>query len=700
MKPAAVTAPRQQAGSLREAMARHAAGDRESAYPVYLAALARQPGNVDLLYLAGSIDYDCGRHELAVERSRKVAQAEGSSRGWGLLGIALKACGEIPAAIEALEKAVDLAPTDADMRFNLANAYRAAERADEAVASYLKALEVQPGHQGVMLNLGTILTLGGRAEEGLVVLEQLLRQQPDHPDVLNMYGGALTQTGKPEAAIPVLRRANALAPRHHDVPYNLGVALQAVGDYTAAAKAFRKAVERDPANDAALINLGNFHKYRNEYPEALDHYRRARDIGGRHEASAWSNVLFTLEFVENLGEADIAAERSAFGARYDSPRTQPFTHDRDPSRRLRLGYVSADFRHHAASRHFLPIMERHDRDLVEVFIYNNHSKRDAITDRCEAAADHVRQVHRLSDQALADLVEEDGIDVLVDLSGHTAGNRLPMFALKPAPVQISWIGYVGSTGLRTMDYYIGVASLPRPEDVPSYTEEVIRLTNAPAIWASNDLPDPGPAPALENGYVTFGSFNKIEKISATAASAWGRILAAIPDARLLLKTVNLSDPAYIAEQTARLTACGVPGDRLIIEQPSEMQAYLQRYGAIDIALDPFPFRGATTTIDTLRMGVPLVTLEDTGSTGGFGAAFMRPFLPELIASSVDDYVRIAVAWAGDIARLNAIRPEIAAYYRQSMNRDPASTTREFEAVVRDLWGRWCRSGSTTRRMRD
>jgi protein O-GlcNAc transferase len=388
------------------------------------------------------------------------------------------------------------------------------------------------------------------------------------------------------------------------------------------------------------------------------------------------------------------------GLRFDGllrpspPPPPPPPHDNAPlpDRRLRVGYVSADLGRHPVGYFLAPVLAAHDRAGFAIHCYSARTAEDDITARCKAASESWQIVAGLDDAALAERIRADGIDILVDLAGHTGDNRLRCFALKPAPVQVTWLGYPGTTGLREIDYRLTDAIVDPVGAADALSSEIlVRLPNGFLCYTPPAGFDPAAPPASTAGGITFGSFNNLAKFDAEAAALWARILHRVPGSRLLLKSLQTADPPSWRRYLALFAAHGIAADRVVALPwlPSAADN-LAAYGQLDIALDPFPYNGTTTSCDALWMGVPVVTLAGNRHAGRVGASIVRRLgMAELIAATPDDYVEIAVRLAADPGRLAALRGELRERFRASPLHDSRGLARDIEAAYRTMWQRWC-----------
>lgn len=456
---------------------------------------------------------------------------------------------------------------------------------------------------------------------------------------------------------------------------NLSAAFENLGRHWEAAKACREAIRLDPKNSLAWTNLGNSLKNSGRSREATEAFRESVNLNPEH-VSLWSNLLFGILYDETSTQDDIARETFRFGE-YWEPRIKPIAH-RDRLKagvppRLRVGFVSADIRAHPVAYFFEPLLQNLNRDKVEIYIYDNYLTGDQVTDRFKLYADKWLNVAELSDPDFVKRILRDKIDILVDMSGHTGRNRLKAFAQKPAPVQLTWLGHPATTGLTRMDWRItDHISDPDGED-RFYTEKLYRfqcaVCYAPGVKNPELRSDPkyhvNPTPALLNEFITFGSCNNLAKINQNVVDVWSRILNGLPNSKLLLESPGLSQQEFQNKVITDFSSYGIGAERLLLFTRDSALQYL-RYHQIDIALDPFPYGGGTTSCDLLWMGVPLVTLKSPKVMGRAGASLLTHLgREEWIAESAEQYVSIATNLAADVSALNATRRALRGQFENS-----------------------------------
>jgi protein O-GlcNAc transferase len=496
----------------------------------------------------------------------------------------------------------------------------------------------------------TFRTLGPR-------WQAVFERCPDDYAALSNLGVALRRQGLPSEAERLQRRALMLDPDRVDAHANLGRALNDQGCFREAAAAYRRALELDPTLWMFASNLLLF----------------------RHaDPSASAEAIF--------------AEHVAFGQRYAEPLAleRAFSQSRDPERRLKLGYVSRDFRLHPVAHFIEPVLAEHDPNSVDVHCYSDVERPDAITARLASLVPHFIPCAGWTDARLADQIASDQIDILVDLSGHTGNNRLLAFARKPSPVQVAWLGYFDTTGLSSIDYRIADEHAVPAAAERFFVERVVRLPRSQNCFLPGEAPEPSAPPCLSRGWVTFGCFNNPVKLTREVIAVFGRILRELGHSRLKLKYSTLDDPGLRARYLGWLGEEGIEEARVDISGASPMPRYLECLADLDIALDPFPYTGETTALHTLWMGVPVVTLEGQTLVQRLGSRVLRVAgLDEWVASSADDYVRIALALARAPQRLKEVRAGLRERLRQSPLLDHRGVTRELEAAYRQMWRTYC-----------
>jgi predicted O-linked N-acetylglucosamine transferase (SPINDLY family) len=612
--------------------------------------------------------------------------------GWKVLGAVFKHRGLNMDALLPMQKAASRSPGDAEAHSNLGGALMDLGRLDEAEASLRRALEINANLAGAHYNLAVTLKNLVRLEEAAASYQRALQINPNYTEAHCNLGATLNDLGRLDEAEASCRRALEIKPDNAEAYSNLGSVLQNLGRLNEAETNYRKALQIRPDYADALYNLGITLQYLGQPDEVEACYRRALQIKP-NLASAYHNLLFFLSHKAGVGAQALFAEHLRFGEQFEAPlRANWLGHanTRDPERCLQIGIVSADLCNHAIACFIEPVLAHlTDSAQLSLHAYANHDKDDSTTLRLRGYFKHWHPIAGLSDGALADKIREDNIDILIDLSGHTAKNRLLTFARKPAPVQASWLGYPGTTGLRAVDYYLADRFFLPPGQFDSqFTEKIVQMPANVPFLPSAEAPPVNMLPALNNGYLTFGSFNRPSKLSHAVISLWAQILRALPNSRMVLGAMP-EEGKYdtLLEWFAQE---GIARERLSFHQRSGMDSYLALHQQVDICLDTFPYNGGTTTLHALWMGVPTLTLAGGTAAGRPGASILGHVgLEAFIANDAADFVQKGVSWAGNLAALADLRAGMRERFANSAMGQPALVAAGVERTLRIMWQRWC-----------
>jgi len=680
---------------LAQAMQFHNAGQLPQAEALYRQILSRHPNNVDALHLLGVLAGQAGRPDAAVELISRAIQLKPNHPDFhNNLGLACKTLGRLEPAIESYRRALALKPNDPDVHNNLAVALKDQGNLEQAIAHFEKALALRPNFALAMNNLGNALHAKGLFERAISCFKNALALNPQMPEAHYNLGNSLYAAGRLDQAVDALRAAIALNPNNAEYHYNLGNALQGSLQIDQAIASFERALQLKPDHALAHNNLGNCYRDSARLDEAIACYKRALEC---NFVPADSNRLYTLAFHPAYDGPALLRENRRWDERHAKALGQSIPrHDNvpDPDRqRLRVGYVSPDFWAQAESFFVVPLVEAHDRAEVEVHCYASVARPDGTTERLKKCADAWHDCLFLSDAELAERIRADRIDILVDLTMHMAHNRLLAFARKPAPVQVCWLAYPGTTGLSAMDYRLTDSCLdPDPaQDAANYSEQCLRV---PDLWFCYDpLIDLAPrnrtsTPAEENGHITFGSFNNPCKLNDGLLRLWAGALGAIPKSRLLAQVFCESQKAHILRLMHEAAAVDPARVEFISRLPRA--EYLRVYDRIDIALDTLPYNGITTTCDALWMGVPVITLTGQTSAGRAGKGILSAMgLTELIADTPERFIQTAIDLSGDPSRLRHFRANLRVTMKSSPVMDARHFARNVESAYRQIWRRWC-----------
>jgi protein O-GlcNAc transferase len=582
----------------------------------------------------------------------------------------------------------------ADQAFALALQHHQAGRLAEAERGYREILRSEPEHADSLHLLGVIALQNGDFTSALSLVERAVALRPDAAVCRNNLGQVLERLGRSDEAARCYEAAIDLDPGYAEAYNNLGFVLARQDRLTDADALYRKAIDLDPEYAEPHTNRGNLFKDRGEIDAAIVCYRRAIEL--RPDLSALhSNLLLPLHYHPGYSPADLLREHRAWAERHVAPLAgarRPHENAPEPERRLRVGYVSPDFREHSVARFVLPLFREHDRRQVEVVAYSDAPTPDTVTRLVRDHVDRWRDVATLGDEKLAELVRADGIDILVDLAAHSGHNRLLTFARKPAPVQVTYLAYCSTTGVDAIDYRLTDRFLDPPEEHGDYTEASLHLPHCYWCYSAPPLPDSRPpSPEQRAGPPTFGCFNNFAKVTDVTLDFWARLLRRVPEARLLVyaRTEGHRDRVRRA-----LRAAGVDESRAAYVGRQPLAEYLATYRQIDVALDPHPYCGGTTTCDALWMGVPVVSLAGRTAVSRAGATLLAHVgLGHLVARTPEQYVELAAALIRDAAGLAALRRELRERIESSPVMDAQQFARDVEAAFRTGWRAWCRESS-------
>lgn len=678
----------------------HESGLLPDAKAVYRQILRLEPNHFNALYLLGRLEYGAQRHREAESLLTRAVQADPRSADAHLhLGLVLNALGRFEEARASYQQAVALAPNDATALNNLGSVCRNLNRLDEAIDSYDRAIALQGDSAEIHYNRGLVLLDLKRHEEALAAFERTLAINPRHAPALSDRGNAFYRLGRFTEALDSLDRSLALEPASARTWVNRAeVCLQTKRIADAIASCERSlALQPDGPDPQVPFILGRCFTELGQINEAIASFDTALAIQPDFEF-AMSNKIFALDFAD---DATFQSQNDArrdwwmkIGAQVAAPPPYRHPNNRDPDRRLVLGYVSADFRHHSAGRAFKPVLRNHDKALFEVICYSCAERPRAGVEEFRQIADRWREVSQRSDERFDAQIRSDAVDILIDLSGHTDGNRLGLFARKPAPIQVHGWGHVTPPGVPTIDYvFADPVSIP-PEVRHLFCETIYDL---PCILTIEPLPagvTHAETPALANGFVTFGVFNRINKITDAAAALWSRILLQVPRSRLLLKHYALDDPVVRGNLIARFARFGAPVERIDLMGTTKRLEHLLALNRVDICFDPFPHGGGASTWEALQMGVPVIAKLGNMQVARAAAAIVTAAgLGDWVARSEDEYVEIAVAKASQVPALAQLRRALPARLAASPAGNPVRYAEAVETAYRTMWRTYCAATS-------
>lgn len=616
-------------------------------------------------------------------------------------GIAFQDLDEPFKAAADFQRALALDSGAADVHCNLGSTLIELNRIDEAIVCYIRALQINPEMVDVHYNLGLAYQHNGQFDKAIASYHLALGIMPDHVSALNNLGGIFVDLGRNENALQCFRHVCRLEPERPDAHLNLGIALSTMGQTDSAIESFRLALTIQPNHVDAMLRLGGALVDLGELQQALKLIRDGLALRPDYPL-AHNLLLFVNNFIGDQTAEQAFDDAKSFGA-LAQRMARPFDHRvqcPDLFKKLQIGLVSGDLCNHPVGYFIdgvLSALTTISADQFEVSVYLTRPCNDTTTERIKRSCARWSVVAKQSDEALARQIREDGIDILIDLSGHTAHNRLPMFAWRPAPVQVSWLGYFATTGVPTIDYLIADNWTLLPTQEQFFTEKIWRLPESRLCFTAPDVDvHVGPLPAESAGYITFGCFNNLSKMNDSVVELWSRILTALPDSRLFLKSKQLADVSARRLTVKRFAVHGVHEGRLILEAAQPRDEFLKAYQRVDIALDPFPYTGGTTTAESLWMGVPVLTLagESFLSRQGVGL-LMNTGMNQWVAEDAGDYVAKAMLHTQDFSLLASLRTKL----RQQVLSSPVYNSTTFAShlnmALREMWVNWCKSQSST-----
>ncbi len=630
--------------------------------------LKEDQNHSEALYILGAIAHRQGCCDKAVSYfNRAIGVNSSNSRYYLGLGIVQNQQGKFEAAIRSFKKSLKINPDIFNTQYNLGTVFLRLNRFDSASRCFRKAVQLNPNSVSALNNLGLSLINLGSFDEAETWFKKSITIKPDFMGAYINLGMMLTRQGKLTEAVYHLKKATALDSNHPQAQHALAVALLNQARVDEAMIWFKKSLQEKP--DAAVTH---------------------------------SDFLFGMHYQDRIDPIALFLHHLLWASQHAAPsnKYQLFTNDRSSHRRLRIGYLSPDFRDHSVAHFIEPIIASHNRLTFEIFCYSNVQNPDAITEHLKGISDTWKDISSLSDEKAAEMIRADGIDILVDLAGHTANNRLLVFANRPAPIQVAYLGYPDTTGLPAIQYRLtdAWADPPGRSDLLS-SEEPVRLPKGFHCYVPLlETPPVNALPAIENGHITFGSFNNGRKITHTTISLWAEILSLVPDSKMVIKSKALTDPETAAGLQKRFRENGISPDKIRLAGRTESKyKHLDLYNDIDIALDTYPYNGTTTTLEALWMGVPVITLAGETHISRVGKSLLSHLnLADLIAESSENYINFAVSLAGDIERLKTLRAGLRNRLTASPLMDSARFTQSLEAVYRKMWQQWSLSEKTGR----
>lgn len=705
------------------------AGRLDEAARIYAGILQDNPRHAETMYMLGLIFMRAQHFDKAdmLFNGALEAQPAQAALFYKSMGDSSRMQGKMDEATRHYESAIERKADFAEAINNLASIYLMQRNFAKAEEYYKRILALRPGHPSALYNMGMIYKNTDRVSEALVVFQDVVKQKPEHADAWAEIGDIRKQSGdvdgaidayghslrlKPDAklhtifaallsrqgqhvdAINHFKAALAIDENNIDALSSLGALFATFSKFEEAEHYCERARLLQPDNPETLNNLANIYKAYGDLDKAVFYYRQGidKDPG---DSRIYANLMLAMIYSANVAPEEIAQTAFQFGeiVAQSPARKFPLKNNRDPDRVLRIGYVSPDFRKHSVNYFFEHVLKNHDRTKFEIFGYSNTMDEDDVTRRLQSGFDQWRVIRGINNDDAAALINDDRIDILVDMAGHTANNRLLVFARRPAPLQVSWLGYPATTGLKEMDYRI-TDSYAEPEGMTEALN-IEKLWRLPHIFCCFDPQDKmvdviDHPPFEDNGYITFGCFNTFTKVTDPVLTAWKRIMDRVPGSKLLLEIVGIDTHVSFRENVLRrLALVGFTPEQIILE-PRRPENQFVLYNRIDIALDPFPCNGGTTSMDTMWMGVPLIALAGRHFVSRMGVTILsNAGLQELIAEDISGYVDKAVQLANDGARLKSLRTGLRERIKDSPLMDQKLFARDIEDAYRGMWRRWC-----------
>lgn len=633
--------------------------------------------------------FELARYEDAAASYRQALRFQNAADLQRGLADSLCKLGQLEQATEAARRAIALEPDDVGAHLTLADALFRQQHMEETAETLRRVLELDPLRINARFDLGHVLQRLRRHKEALVYLEQVVAEQPGHVKALRHIGLGWRSLGKHDEAIAAMEQALAVAPDDVQLMSDLAATLHLHGRLPQALAMARRARALNPADAMALRVQLQTHFALGEWQESLRLARELLALAPTPEHH--SMLLFILSHCCRDGD-ELTREHFAFGERWEPALRalrRPHANERDPQRKLRIGLVSGDLYKHAVARFIAPVMQTlKNSTQVALYVYHNQTKEDELTRSMRADVAAWRSIMDLDDDAAERLIREDAIDILIDLSGHSALNRLPLFARKPAPVQATWIGYAGTTGLEAMDYILcDRFSVPGKRYDHQFLEKIVRLPLLSPFLPEPSAPPVNALPALSNGHITFGSFHRASKLGRDVIRQWSLLLHAVPDAKMLLGGLQDGIDDVLVDWFALE---GIPRERLLLRQRAGMFQYMQQHYEVDVCLSPFPYTGSTTIGHALWMGVPtLATVGETNPSHASAPFMMHLGLGAFITDSEETYVKLGTFLSQNLPALAAMRQTMRQRFLESPLGYPAVMGAAFEIAARRMWTRWC-----------
>ncbi|MFK7817387.1 MAG: tetratricopeptide repeat protein [Planctomycetaceae bacterium] len=677
---------------LQKGIGLHNRGQLAEAATVYAQVLSTDPNIADAWHLAGVIAHQVGQHQQGIEYIQRAISLQGDVAAYYQnLATTLLAVARFEEALIAANKCLKL-NRDCPRGWNVRGiALQQLGNKREATESFENAIENDDNHVDAWLNLGRLHLELGKLDKAESCTQRVLQLNPRHLAALNNLGTIHRNRCSLHDAIRQFEAARKVNPESVKTLVNLGIAYQEANRFQEAQAVVNKALQLEPTHANAWSCVGKCHQMLADTEMALHCFRKAHTLDPTDIAAA-DNFLFALNLSSSISRRSVVNEHIEWANRFPALQTPTaFGNYRLPHKQLRIGYVSPDFCNHPLVSFVLPILQQHDREQVETYCYTLSDVVDETTKQVRECSDHWRSLHSLSGHDAQLQIVADEIDILIDLAGHTANNRLSIFAHRAAPVQVSMLGYLNTTGLRTMDYVISDEVRDPVSDDDFYVETVWRLPDGGSCWLPpGNCPEVRPAPVKENGFVTLGSMHRPNKLTDETLALWASVMKRVENARLRVFHSSFAKaPELRAKVHERLVASGIAKSRFEIVSESADGQYLSAYHNIDLLLECTPWSSGTTALESMWMGVPIPTIYgDRPMRRPTASALHRMGLPELVADSAEAYTQIVAGLCGDASELLRLRTELRERMRTTIC-DADTYVGQLEAAYREMWQRWC-----------
>ena len=659
-------------------------------------ALKIKQNNLNARYNYGLCLLEFGETKLAIVEFRRVLKKEAKNTDALLhLGVAYLKDGKTSKSAQIFKRCLQIDPLNTNARINLGNVYQENKQFTQAICEYENVLQTEPKHIEALYNLALALKGIGKFGQAISKFREVLNNQPQHIGALNNLGTTLEKSIDKEEALSSLKKAAELVPDNFIILYNLAHRQTDFHEWEDAEINYKKVLKKNKGFKPAITNLANLMRDTGRLDEAMGIYQGLL-TSSPDLANAHSDYLANLNYIHEGDNEFIYREALEWNQRHGTTRNYtnyPFKNKKTPTRRLKIGYVSPDFQTHSNNYFFAPLLAAHNSNNVETFCFSDNLFQDDTTRYLMANSDHWRTIFDMTDQQASKFIRNDKIDILVDMTGHMAKNRLTMFAQRPSPIQVTWLGYPNTTGLTTMDYRL-VDEITDPKDLNNdfHSETVVRLPDGFLCYSPPArTPTIVEPPYKENGFITFGSFNNLAKVTSTVIETWAKCLNLVPNSRLFIKALALSSGSTRKRLYNRFEEHGIQAERIeLAQRVDSTNDHLSLYGKIDIALDTFPYNGTTTTFESLWMGVPVISLIGKRHAARVGGSILlRLSLNDLVAESQIDYVKLAANLAANQSRLIQLRRELRTILENSNFFNYGLFASKIEQSYRNMWINWC-----------